>query len=318
MSSGNVISVTSTEYPDLYWALRGGGNNFGIVTRFHLRTIPIPGNIIWAGARTYTAGQFPRVVDAFSNLGLNAISDPRAGYWAAFGTINSTKFSSVTLWYSDPQTINNTNIFDEINSVNSTTDSTGPRNLVQFVTENQVGNPYGFREVYWAWSIKVSAELANFAIQVFYDDIPMISGLPGSFGVLLFQTITVPQMVSMRQNGGNPLGLDPEGGPVFLMSMNVWWNNSNDDSKAYTFVSGVQRKVVTKAREMNLENDYIYMNYASQFQDVIRSYGAANKARLIQIAKKYDPNGVFQVLQPGHFKLGRPPTVSDYFTGNWS
>lgn len=39
-ASGIILKVTPTAFPDLYWALRGGGNNFGVVTRFELETIP--------------------------------------------------------------------------------------------------------------------------------------------------------------------------------------------------------------------------------------------------------------------------------------
>jgi hypothetical protein len=62
-------------------------------------------------------------------------------------------------------------------------------------------------------------------------------------------------------------------------------------------------RCVEAAKAAGKLNDYLYMNYASPYQNPIGGYGAANQARLNAISKKYDPTGVFQTLQPGYFKL---------------
>src|SRR3954447_14042244 len=36
-SQGEVVEVSDASHPDLFWGLRGGGGNFGIVTRFDFR-----------------------------------------------------------------------------------------------------------------------------------------------------------------------------------------------------------------------------------------------------------------------------------------
>lgn len=54
LPGGKVAQVNKKSYADLFWALKGGNNNFGIVTRFDMTTIPVTtayvGGTVWPKA----------------------------------------------------------------------------------------------------------------------------------------------------------------------------------------------------------------------------------------------------------------------------
>jgi hypothetical protein len=52
-----------------------------------------------------------------------------------------------------------------------------------------------------------------------------------------------------------------------------------------------------------LYHPYKYLNFAAWFQDPFGGYGKEQKMKLREVARKYDPTGVFQRQLPGGFKL---------------
>ncbi len=62
-ADGNFLRASADEHADLFWGLRGGGGNFGVVTSFEYRLHPV-GPVVLAGVMLYPAAK-ARVVLGF-------------------------------------------------------------------------------------------------------------------------------------------------------------------------------------------------------------------------------------------------------------
>ncbi|KAM5361120.1 hypothetical protein ACJA88_014584 [Fusarium oxysporum] len=81
LADGSIAEVSETEKPDLFWAVRGAGAQFGIVTRFTSRAHP-QGDV-WGGALLFTLDKVPELV-AFANEFHNRCAIDH-NYMIAFG-----------------------------------------------------------------------------------------------------------------------------------------------------------------------------------------------------------------------------------------
>jgi FAD/FMN-containing dehydrogenase len=66
-ADARIIRATETEHPDLFWGLRGGGGNFGIVTGFTYRLAQVGPEIV-GGAIAWRVEEAPRILEAFRAL----------------------------------------------------------------------------------------------------------------------------------------------------------------------------------------------------------------------------------------------------------
>ena len=298
-ASGTIITASPTSHVDLYWALRGGGNNFGIVTKFNLETIPQ--GLMWGGSRILHETQFAAAIDAFYHLGIDSPKDVAAAQILSFVYAQNTKLASADLQYAKP--IANASILSEYLAIPAIQDDTRARTLANLTLEFNSKNPNGLRETYWTATFKLDRDLTTFTKDVFFEEVMAVADAAALVPAITLQVITVPMLRHFAKDGGNALGLSEQDGPLLLIDSSTMWANEADDERVLSTNKRIVDRCVAESKQRGLFVEYMYMNYASQFQDVIPSYGTENHARLKAVANKYDPQGVFQVLQPGYFKL---------------
>ncbi|CAK7212774.1 hypothetical protein SCUCBS95973_001579 [Sporothrix curviconia] len=310
LASGLLVRASATQYTDLFWALRGGGNNFGLVVNFNLMTYPLPNNgALYIGARTYLEAEFDAVDQAFYNLIVNSANDPNAGAYVVYVTTGGTNICAPTFYYADAANGATAAIWDEFEAIPNVGDTTGIHNIVTWTAEVAEDSPPGLREMYYTLTFKADLDTLSFARSYFFETVGNVTSIPGIVPNIVFQGITTPELQQFARNGGNALGLTEDDGPMFILLVAAMWDDASDDAAVAAFASNVLTQVKAYATTRGVQTDYTYMNYASMYQDVLSSYGSDVLARMRQVSAKYDPAQVYQTLQPGYFKLGGKPPV---------
>ncbi|MBM7503010.1 FAD-binding oxidoreductase [Agromyces aurantiacus] len=65
-AAGDVLTVNAESHPDLFWALRGGGGNFGVATRFTFQAAPVDGLV--GGHLRWDQSDVPAVLRAWRDV----------------------------------------------------------------------------------------------------------------------------------------------------------------------------------------------------------------------------------------------------------
>ena len=80
LSDGQIICVSANRHHDLFWALKGGLNNYGIVTKFTIKTFPV--TQVYGGSILYAPTSFNDFVTAVASY-----ANPSGGMSDSFSAI---------------------------------------------------------------------------------------------------------------------------------------------------------------------------------------------------------------------------------------
>jgi hypothetical protein len=73
LASGEIVTASEKNHPDLFWALRGGGGNFGIVVSFTFKLIPVKN--VYAGPMFWSLDQAAEAMRFFDRFTRDAPRD---------------------------------------------------------------------------------------------------------------------------------------------------------------------------------------------------------------------------------------------------
>jgi hypothetical protein len=91
--------VNNNSYPDIYFGLKDGFNNFGIVSKFNIRALRQ--TLVYGGVLTYIVPQFVQVKKAILNF-QNNNKDPKAQIIPTILYIDGLVNYNVNIFYDAP------------------------------------------------------------------------------------------------------------------------------------------------------------------------------------------------------------------------
>jgi hypothetical protein len=295
LANGTLIKATSTAYPDIFWAIRGAADSFGIVTTFYLQTRPAPSSVIYFefpltgvfDSKAKFTNTFLHLQDVAKNASVVDNKVSFGVYLDGYGTysLSGAYFGSVAEF--------NSKVKNEL-----------LRGLTSSTPTVQSLSWYDFL-------VKVSGESTIKTSVTGYD-------LHDDF---FAKSVTVPESDGLTKNTMNALYdyLNTAGDVEYFVIINLYGGpgsaiNSKDTnfaayndrdslwvlqnygygSGSVNFINGIN-SVITKAQPQT--NFGAYLNYVDPSYDAATAhklyYGDAVYSRLAALKKQVDPNSVF-------------------------
>jgi FAD/FMN-containing dehydrogenase len=293
-ADGRRVVASETENADLFWGLRGGGGNFGIVTAFHLRLHPL-GPIVLGGMLVYPAAMAAEVMRFWRDFMRDAPDEVGGGL--AFVTAPPADFVpepvrghpvvGVIVSYAGP--------VEDGEAVLAPLRAFGPPGVdlvgpMPYTAVQQLldeGNPSGTRN-YW------SAD--------FYDDLP-----DEAVDVLVAHATDPVSPLSQMTvvPGGGAIARVPEDATAFgqrTAAFNIhylsMWTDPADDARNIEYtkrISGAMKPWSTGRAYLNFIGD-------EGAGRVEAAFGPEKYAKLRALKTKWDPTNLFrhnQNIPPG-------------------
>ncbi|KAL4947306.1 hypothetical protein BDW69DRAFT_119753 [Aspergillus filifer] len=299
--SGEIITASETENEDLFWALRGAGYNFGIVTSFtfraHEQTHPV-----YAGILSFTPEKLESVIEILNGLLIDK-PDPRAGAICILAQPPGAPvpMPNVIVFYNGTRSEGEVRFADllALQPVHNTV------SMIPYSQMNALQNPmatYGDRKSFKGvfFNPPLSPSFARKMLDDFTAKLASDSDLLQSALLLEFYdmsaTVAIPRSaMAFASRGTTQNGL-----------INLRWSDSSKDLEHRVWAREMQEKWKGELERGDAGNVDVsgregvpqYINYAEPGDVVVGNIYGENLPRLREVKRKYDPGSVFNKMHP--------------------
>jgi FAD/FMN-containing dehydrogenase len=273
--NGEIIAASEEERPALFWALRGGGGNFGVVTDFTFRLHPV--GQLYGGAVVFPLQDAPAVLREWRDLMTKAPDN-----FQSFAQIFRDGLTGDGGVHLSIAQLDGADAGQE--AVERLTNSRTPARVeirpmyYPELQEIYTRMPFGLRN-YWSGRFlrELPDEVLDVTVEKFAAD--------GANGAVLLESLHgAPQRVSADATAFT--GRQARWDATFI---NVWVDPEEDDRQVEA-----ARSYSKALAPWALGGGYL--NYASEAasRGLESEYGAEKLARLRAVKREYDPTNVFR------------------------
>ncbi|KAF9648818.1 FAD-binding domain-containing protein [Thelephora ganbajun] len=300
LPNGTVTCVTQSTHPDLFFGLKGGFNNFGIVTDFTMSTFPQ--TEVWGGQVTYSSAQFSEVRAAIADFSVYA-QDPKAAVLPSYGNFRGNQFINQGIFYDDPTPPPGT--FDNFTNISSLSSDLKTRSYADMITTPPVNSSAGFRGSFQMLGLSHFTQTILEAVE---DELNFWSAKLTPKSGTLFSYTVEPFLPSYLSHANSPsafptpaarkLGKAPN--PLLVY---FGWNNSFYDDEFVGAVEESANRLAAIAKAEGLLSNHplaLYGNYVNSRTPLVDIYGE-NLPKLRALRAEIDPENVMDLA--GGFKF---------------
>lgn len=276
-ASSELVMASADSNPDLFWALRGGGGNFGVVTSLEFQLHPVREPV--GGLIVFPFSMAKTVLQRFRDLSLEA-SDDLTTMAAIIPSPDGGKFVAalVSDFGSEGEGERAAKAFRELGSV--LMDTVAPMEYCEMQRQVDVSYPKGQRHYWKSTFVKT---LSDDVIDLVVES---ANTSPSPMNVIMVEVYggEVARIASDATAFGHRDAL-------FNVSFLAISNDPATDSEQKTWARENWQKTLPYS------TGGAYVNYMSEGDDVHAAYSDARFQRLAAIKAQYDPTNLFRFNQ---------------------